>query len=207
MSGLLPPRSSSTSTMSHPTCYCSVSLGRCERCDLLVDLEGFHLMGVARTPDALVLDVESCNQLVGCPDCGVIAQGHGRVVVEVIDAPWAGVPARIRWHKRRWICRETTCQTVTFLEHSEKVCAPRARLGVRAIRWAIRQLRFEGATILGLARQLGTTCGPISSRACKPHLMTPPASQEFRYWESMSTCGTTKTDAAEARVNSPASWT
>ena len=47
------------------------------------------------------------------------------------------------------ICRETTCQTVTFLEHSEKVCAPRARLGTRAI----QQLRFEGATILGLARQ------------------------------------------------------
>ena len=50
------------------------------------------------------------------------------MVVEVIDAPWAGVPVRIRWHKRRWICREHACQTVTFLERSEKVCAPRARL-------------------------------------------------------------------------------
>ena len=28
-------------------------------------------MGVARTPDALVLDIESCNQLVGCPSCGL----------------------------------------------------------------------------------------------------------------------------------------
>ena len=93
----------------------------------------------------------------------VIAQGHGRVVVEVIDAPWAGGPARIRWHKRRWICRETTCQTVTFLEHDERVCAPRARLGVRAIRWAIRQLRFEGATIAGLARQLVTTWNTVWS--------------------------------------------
>ena len=74
------------------------------------------------------------------------------MVVEVIDAPWARVPVRIRWHKRRWICREHACQTVTFLEHDERVCAPRARLGVRAIRWAIRQLRFEGATIAGLAR-------------------------------------------------------
>ena len=52
--------------MSHPTC-CSVSFDRCDRCDLLVDLEGFHLMSVARTLDALVLDVESCNQLVGWP--------------------------------------------------------------------------------------------------------------------------------------------
>ena len=149
--------------MSHPTCCCSASLDRCDRCDLLVGLEGFHLMSVARTPDALVLDVESCNQLVGCPGCGVIAQGHGRMVVEVIDAPWAGVPARIRWHKRRWICREHTCQTVTFLEHSEKVCAPRARLGTRAIRWAIRQLRFEGATIAGLARQPATTWNTVWS--------------------------------------------
>ena len=54
---------------------------------------------------------------------------------------------------RRWMCRERTCQTVTFLEHSEKVCAPRECLGVRSIRWAIRQLRVEGATISGLARQ------------------------------------------------------
>ena len=61
------------------------------------------------------------------------------------------------------MCRERTCQTVTFLEHDERVCAPRARLGVRAIRWAIRQLRFEGATIAGLARQLGTTWNTVWS--------------------------------------------
>ena len=34
--------------VSGPTCCC-VSLDRCDRCDLLVGLEGFHLMGVART--------------------------------------------------------------------------------------------------------------------------------------------------------------
>ena len=85
------------------------------------------------------------------------------MVVEVIDAPWAGVPARIRWFKRRWLCREHTCQIATFIEQNHSVCAPRARLGVRAIRWAIRQLRFEGATISGLARQLGTTWNTVWS--------------------------------------------
>jgi len=80
--------------MSHPTCCCSASLDRCDRCDLLVGLEGFHLMSVTRTPDTLVLDVESCNQLVGCPGCGVIAQGHGRVVVEVINAPMGQGPSK-----------------------------------------------------------------------------------------------------------------
>ena len=80
-------------------------------------------------------------------------------MVEVIDAPWAGVPARIRWFKRRWICREHTCQIATFIEQNHSVCAPRTRLGARAI----RQLRFEGATISGLARQLGTTWNTVWS--------------------------------------------
>ena len=125
------------------------------------------------------------------------------MVVEVIDAPWAGVPVRIRRHKRRWICRETTCRTVTFLEHSEKVCAPRARLGTRAIRWAIRQLRFEGATIAGLACQLGTTWNTVWSHI-KPCLQAasddPPVSRGCGCWGSMSMSGTTRTDADEGPV-------
>ena len=84
-------------------------------------------------------------------------------MVEVIDAPWAGVPARIRWFKRRWICREHACQIATFTEQNHSVCAPRARLGTRAICWALRQLRFEGATIAGLARQLATTWNTVWS--------------------------------------------
>ena len=56
--------------VSHPTC-CSVSLGRCDRCDLLVDLEGFHLISVARRECGLVLDRESCDRCAGCPGCGV----------------------------------------------------------------------------------------------------------------------------------------
>jgi len=173
-------------------------------------LEGFHLTSVARTPDALVLDIESCDRCAGCPGCGVIAYGHGRVVVEVIDAPWAGVPVRIRWHKRRWICRETTCRIVTFIEQNHSVCAPRARLGTRAIRWAIRQLRFEGATILGLARQLGTTWNTVWSHI-KPCLQA--ASDDPARFAGVQVLGVdehvwhTETDAAGARVSSPVSWT
>ena len=53
----------------------------------------------------------------------------------------------------------------------------------------------------------GIPCGPTSSRVCKPHLMTPPASQGFGCWGLTSTYGTTRTDAAGARVSSLASWT
>ena len=37
--------------------------------------------------------------------------------------------------------------------------------------------------------------------------MTPPVSQGCRYWGLMSMCGITRTDADEAHVSSPASWT
>ena len=93
-------------------------------------------MSVARTPDIVVLDVESCNQLAGCPGCGVICS------------------------------------------------RPRARLGARVIRWAIRQLRFEGATIAGLARQLATTWNIVWSHI-KPCLMTLPVLRGFGYWGLM----------------------
>ena len=79
--------------MSRPTCCCCVLLGRCGRCDLLVGLEGFHLVAAARRECALVLDIESCDRCAGCPGCGVIAYGHGRVVVEVIDVPLGRGPS------------------------------------------------------------------------------------------------------------------
>ena len=148
--------------MSHPTCCCSVSLGRCDRRNLLVNIEGFHLVAVARRESGLALDRESCDRCAGCPGCGVTCswsracggEGDRRALGPGSQQGSGSIT-------RRWMCRERACQTVTFLEHSEKVCAPRARLGVRAIRWAIRQLRFERATITGLARQLATTWNTV----------------------------------------------
>ena len=147
------------------------------------------------------------------------------MVVEVIDAPWAGVPVRIWWFKRRWICRETTCQTATFLEHDERMCAPRARLGTRTIELDARTRRgrtpgapgdpptvaFRGSHY----RWPGSTTGnhveyrvvPYQAVPARPHLMTLPVSQACGCWGLMSMCGTTKTDAAGGPVSSPASWT
>ena len=48
-----------------------MSLDRCDRRDLLVDLEGFHLVAVARRECGLVLDIESCDRCAGCPGCGL----------------------------------------------------------------------------------------------------------------------------------------
>ena len=105
MSGLLPLLAPRTSTMLNHSCVCPDALDRCDRCDLLLDFPGLHLVSVTQAPSGLVLEVESCVPVQGCPGCGVIATGHGRVVVEVIDAPWAGRPVRVRWRKRRWILK------------------------------------------------------------------------------------------------------
>ncbi len=48
--------------MSHPTCCCSSNV--VDRC-VCVSLEGFHLVGVARTPDALVHDIVPVIALLG----------------------------------------------------------------------------------------------------------------------------------------------
>ena len=101
--------------MPNSTCACSDVLGRCDRCDLLLGFPGLHLVEVTQAPSGLLIEVESCDPVAGCPGCGVIATGHGRVMVEMLDAPWAGRPVRIRWRKRRWLCLENVCEVTTFI--------------------------------------------------------------------------------------------
>ena len=64
--------------MSEPTLCCRALGGYCERCDVLVGLEGLHVIGVDRDDGGrLVVTVESEPTLLGCPSCGVVAHGHG----------------------------------------------------------------------------------------------------------------------------------
>jgi transposase len=145
--------------MTEPTLCCPCSGGYCDRCDLLVGLPGLHVIGVERDEgdESLTVTVESEPGVMGCPTCGVVAHGHGRVNVTLIDAPWAGRPVRVVWRKRRWVCPVAVCARRSFVEQHEDIARPRALLTARACRWAIAQLRREHASVLGLARQLGTT--------------------------------------------------
>ncbi len=146
-------------------CVFPDALARCERSDLLLDFPDLHLRTVEKDRQGgLMLEVESSDPVTGCPGCGVVATGHGRVVGEVIDAPWAGRAVRIRRRKPRWICREEVCSVVSFVEQDPAVCVPRGLLSTGAIRRAIDLLRFEGLTIQGLNRQLGTTWNTVWSQ-------------------------------------------
>ena len=144
--------------MPEPTSCCRARSGYCDRCDLLVGLDGLHVLDVLRDDGGgLVVDVESAPGPVGCPACGVLARGHGRREVGLVDAPAFGRPTRVVWRKRRWVCLEAACPVGVFTEQDERVARPRGLLTVRACRWAIAELRREQASVQGLARRLGTT--------------------------------------------------
>lgn len=127
----------------------------CGRCDELVGLDGFHVIGVERRPDALIVAVESAPRVEGCRMCGVVAVGHGRRERLLHDAPCFGVPVRLLWRQRTWRCPDRGCPAGAFSEDAPELAAARSKLTVRALWWAIGQLRREHATIAGLARQLG----------------------------------------------------
>lgn len=166
--------------MPEPTLCCPVrSDGYCGRCDLLVDLPGLHVIGVDRHDAGMRVVVESAADVMGCPTCGVVAVGHGRVAVELIDAPAFGTPTRITWRKRRWLCPDPDCPRRSFVEHDDRVAAARALLTRRACRWAVAELRREHACVAGLARRLGTTWHTVWS-SIRP-LLQEAADDETRF--------------------------
>ena len=61
------------------------------------------------------------------------------------------------WWKRTWSCPEPSCPVAVFTEQDVRVDRRRGLLTTRAAWWAARQLRREHASVLGLARQLGST--------------------------------------------------
>ena len=50
----------------------------CDRCDLLVGLDGFHVIDVGEHAGLVRVVVETPAEQMGCRSCGVIAHSHGR---------------------------------------------------------------------------------------------------------------------------------
>ncbi|MDN5746903.1 MAG: ISL3 family transposase [Nocardioidaceae bacterium] len=155
----------------------------CAHCDLLVGLDGFHVVDVVTTTlkagDGLRVVVESAPQLMGCPGCGVVVGSHGRRDVRLVDVPCFGRPVELVWRKRMWRCKESSCAIKSFVEQDEDLAAPRALMTTRARWWAIGQIRREHASVRGLTRQLGTTWNTVWS-AIKP-LLEEMAADETRF--------------------------
>lgn len=116
-------------------------------------VDEFHVTAIERRSDAIVLDVEA-RVVAGCPRCGVIAEGRGRRVHELADAPAFGVPVRVRWSKRLWRCAQQECPVATFSE-THTFAPTRSKLTVRAVAWAAGMLRTDDTTVSAIARRLG----------------------------------------------------
>jgi transposase len=116
--------------------------------------EGFRVLGAGQVDGEVELVVETTAERAWCAVCGVRAASKGRSQVLVRDADAFGRPARLRWVKRRWQCREPACPAATWTEEHDAV-APRQVLSERARALACRRVGRDGHSVAEVARDFG----------------------------------------------------
>ena len=119
---------------------------------VLVGLPDFMVLAAAEVAGEVELLVETTVVEVGCPGCGVIAEGNGRRPVTVRDLPVAGRRTVLIWLKRLWRCRESACAVRSWSETSAQI-RPRSALTERARLAAMRRVQAE-ETVAAVARDL-----------------------------------------------------
>src|SRR5918994_3869961 len=122
--------------------------------EVLLGLPGFRVLEVVESDVEVVVTGESAVVRAPCRTCGARAEPQDRMPVDVRDLACFGRPARLRWVKRRWRCRELLCPVLTWTEHSEHVDA-QAVLTRRAGIEACRQVGENARPVAQLARELG----------------------------------------------------
>jgi transposase len=121
----------------------------------LLGLDGF--MVVAQLDDETGewwLAVETTEDRVWCPACGVRAVGHGRRRVKVRDLPFGDRPVVLVWAKRLWRCPEPACEVGTWSEESDGI-SPRAVLTERARAEIARRVGPGEQSVAGAAKSFG----------------------------------------------------
>jgi transposase len=101
-----------------------------EGTSVLLGLEDeFRVLQVERLgPDTVRVVIEVTDVEGACPGCGVLSSRvKERPLVRVKDLPASGQQAQLWWLKRRLVCRESDCGTVTFTQQSAAI-PKRARL-------------------------------------------------------------------------------
>ena len=120
----------------------------------MLGLPGFVVLAVSEVDGELEQAVETTADLVGCPECGAVAQLHGRRPCWVRDLPAGGRPVMLVWVKRVWRCPYRLCPKRTWTEASP-VIAPRGSLTERARAEMCRRVGEDGASVAAVARELG----------------------------------------------------
>lgn len=124
-------------------------------CERLIGLPEVRIRGVRdRVGFPIEIHVETIIATMGC-GCGGRARGKGRRAVRLVDLPAFGRPAVLVWHKRRWQCPDSDCETGSWTEHDPRIAPQRTQMTTRAGRWVTRQVGEGGRAVSDVARELG----------------------------------------------------
>ena len=125
-------------------------------CEMLVDLLDVSILGVeGRHREMVTVHVECRRVVVGCPECGVLAQVKDRHAVTLVDLPMNGRPTRVVWHKRRFFCPDELCPTGSWSEVDTRIGFPRLLVTDRAGRWLTPQIGENARSVQEIASELG----------------------------------------------------
>jgi transposase len=124
----------------------------------MLGLPGFVVLAVSEHDGELEQAIETTADLVGCPECGAVAQLHDRRPCWIRDLPTAGRPVTLVWIKRVWRCSHQLCPTRTWTETSPSI-TPRASLTERARAEVCRRVGEDGASVARVAREFGVGWG------------------------------------------------
>lgn len=124
-------------------------------CALLVGLPDVTVLAVEDGEGPLRVHVEVPVVVMGCAGCGTRARVKERPVVELVDLPAFGRPARLVWRKHRFWCPDSDCETRSWTGEHRQIAPPRAVMTDRAGRWVTVQVGREGRSVAEVARELG----------------------------------------------------
>ncbi len=126
-------------------------------CELLVGLPDVNVLGVddRNGDDPLRVYVEARGGRPRCGECGGSVRVKDRPVVELVDLPAFGRPARLMWRKHRWVCPESACPMRSWTGEEPRIGSRRLGLTDRAGRWATLQVGRWGRTVNEVAADLG----------------------------------------------------
>jgi len=125
-------------------------------CELLVGLPDVNVLAVRDVAgQPIVVHVEARVERAWCQRCGARAAVKERPVVELVDLPCFGRPARLAWRKHRLCCPEALCPAGSWTHVDQRIAAPKMVMTTRAARWATVQVGRHGRAVSDVAAELG----------------------------------------------------
>ena len=102
-------------------------------CELLVGLPAVRVLGIVdQAGGPLWIHVETTADRPVCSGCGGAVVVKDRPLVELVDLPAFGRPARLVWRKHRWRCPSSGCPVGSWTEEAPSIAAARLVIGPRA---------------------------------------------------------------------------